>query len=818
MEHRSLNDGRFALSLVALAAACLMAGEARAFGLGRLAVQSTLGEPLKAEIEVTSLNADEASSLRLRVAAPETYRNAGIEYNPVLQGAQVSLQRRADGRPYLSVVSDRPVLEPFMDVILESTWASGRVVRNYTLLIDPPNLRQAAAASAPVTPVTPVVIAAAPPQAPRASAVAPAPRSAGVEPATPRPVQAVSEPRPRPAAAPAADQYAVRPGDSLSRIATRTQREGVSLDQMLVSLFRGNPSAFMDNNMNRLKAGSVLAVPSAEAARQLSPGQAHAEIVAQSNDFGAYRQRLAAGVSAAPPAESARQSGGKVQARVEERPLAATASPDKLTLSPGAAKPEAVAPPADPAKDTAARVAELKRNIAELERLQSAAASAVPATQASPAAPVVVAAASVAASVAPASAASQVAVASVPASAVAPTQAPASAAAARKPLPPVPAPAAEPNFLATLLDSPWLLPAGGVLLAILAGLGFYRLRRRTRTPSGETSFFDSHPAADSFFGAPGGQHIDTAEKPAAPALMEPPPSRSTPTGFSISQLDVIGEVDAVAEADVYLAYGRDLQAEEILKEALRSTPERMAIRTKLLEVYAKRRDTKGFELLAGQLYAMTRGDGEHWSKAQELGRQLDPENPLYAPGGKPELVSGPTSVEPLGASTMPLSVMPTPSAAASARLGLAEVKPLPMPNTVDLALDLDFDAPPPPPVAPPPAAAPASSARPRAMAAEPETHQPLEFDLGDLSLDLDAPLAAPAPASAKDAGGTNFADFSLDDGVAGGEAALSRKLDLAEEFIQIGDTDGARDLIEEVLAKATGALKIDAQALLDRLH
>ena len=97
--------------------------------------------------------------------------------------------------------------------------------------------------------------------------------------------------------------------------------------------------------------------------------------------------------------------------------------------------------------------------------------------------------------------------------------------------------------------------------------------------------------------------------------------------YSLSQLDAIGDVDPVAEADVYLAYGRDLQAEEILKEAMRSNPERLAIRTKLLEVYAKRRDTKGFELLATQLYALTRGEGEDWAKAQELGAQIDPEQP-----------------------------------------------------------------------------------------------------------------------------------------------------------------------------------------------
>ena len=132
--------------------------------------------------------------------------------------------------------------------------------------------------------------------------------------------------------------------------------------------------------------------------------------------------------------------------------------------------------------------------------------------------------------------------------------------------------------------------------------------------------------------------------------------------YSLSQLDAIGDVDPVAEADVYLAYGRDLQAEEILKEAMRSNPERLAIRTKLLEVYAKRRDIKGFELLATQLFALTRGEGDDWAKAQELGSQIDPDNAMYRVGGAPERpLDGGEVAEPLGASTLPQSVMPVPS-------------------------------------------------------------------------------------------------------------------------------------------------------------
>ena len=114
-----------------------------ALGLGRMAVQSALGENLRAEIDITSITPEEAASLRVRVAPPEAYRAAGVDYGAVLPGTVITLANRADGRPYLRVASDRVVQEPFVDVILELTWASGRLVREYTMLLDPPSTRTA---------------------------------------------------------------------------------------------------------------------------------------------------------------------------------------------------------------------------------------------------------------------------------------------------------------------------------------------------------------------------------------------------------------------------------------------------------------------------------------------------------------------------------------------------------------------------------------------------------------------------------------------------------------------------------------------------
>ena len=876
MKRNSTFAGRFALTGVAAAALCLVMPSAWALGLGRLQVQSALGEALRAEIDVTSLSPEEASSLKVRVAPPDAYRAAGVDYNAALPGTQVELRRRADGRPYLRITSDRGVVEPFIDVILEINWPTGRLVREYTLLLDPPAASRAAA-PAPVPAIAPSISAATPMPAERPAPVT-APRAADARPVpvpNARPVESARESTREPAVAKApatgADDYRVRPGDSLSRIATRTQRQGVSLDQMLVGLFRGNPQAFIDNNMNRLKSGVVLAVPSADSAKAVAAPEARQIIQAQSSDFGSYRQRLASGVPEARIEGSSRQASGKVQASVVDRQAGAAQAPDKLTLSKGGAAAKASAPEARISKETEkkaadVRVAELSKSVDELKKLAGASASAAAATAAAPAAsskvmtptvqvpvqvpvppvaavpkpPVASAPAAASAPVAaqtrpPVAAASTVVAVATPTAASAAVRAAsvatpvASAAAAAKPAssvgkPPVPATAADqPGILGSLLDdNPTALGLGGLALALLAGFGIYRFTKRARRESGETSFLESRLQPDSFFGASGGQRIDTRDAGGASSSMS----------YSLSQLDAIGDVDPVAEADVYLAYGRDLQAEEILKEAMRSSPDRMAIRTKLLEVYAKRRDTKGFELLATQLFALTRGEGEDWAKAQELGAQIDPENPLFQPGGVPVMAQrdGGELIEPLGATTMPQSVLPSPSqfgASVRGALGPGSGSTAPVDLDLDLDLGLTDDG-------PTTARDGLESRHPIAAATAHDDAMGLDFslpevpaapppapaldlmDLSDISLDLDMPDTFPLDA-APVAGGraSAFGDFEPRAAADSSDGdPLARKLELAEEFRQIGDTDGARDLLQEVLATATGAVKSRAQSML----
>lgn len=907
MKTETKRTGRLALKQIAAAAAMMAIigtmTPASALSLGRLSVQSALGETLKADIDVTSLTPDEAANLRVKVAPPDAYRIAGVDYNPVLPSTSVTLQRRADGTPFLRITSDRPVQEPFVDVILELSWSSGRLLREYTLLFDPPSTAKAPA------PTTPAAIAAAPAparasraepaQAPataaadaasRAEARRAAAASAAADAASKAAARRAAAPAPTPSPAPSSDsaqtaegsQYTVRPGDTLSGIATKLQVSGVSLDQMLVGLYQGNSQAFAGNNMNRLRAGAVLNVPSQDKLASIDERQARRTILAQSANFNAYRQRLASAVPEQTRApESSRKASGDVKAGVEVRTGTENQPKDALKIVPGApAKSAAAAADEKVIKDRANqeladRRAEAERNRIELEKVlaasgvkpgASAPGAVLPAPVVSAAsAPAVKASEAIAAVTAPPQVASEPLIAPPPASAPAVAASMPEAppvAASRPPLPMDPVTAEEPSLLDSLSENPLLLPGAGLILAILAGLGYYRLRGRGKDEAGVTSFLESRMQPDSFFGASGGQRVDTRDAAASGS----PSSMS----YSLSQIDAIGDVDPVAEADVYLAYGRDLQAEEILKEAMRANPERLAIRTKLLEVYAKRRDTKGYEMLAGELYGLTGGQGEDWLRAQELGRSIDPENPLYEPGGQPGAdLAGNLPREPLGASTMPQSVVPSPSRfGTAAGLGAAGVAGAAAAASVpDLDLDAIVDTPA-PSFAAPRVAAPAvdevdldislpapmddlpSVAGGYVSAADAsfvDSRQPdagpdsgsgmIDFELHDLP-DISEPTlsaAAATSASKVDFDGLSL-DFDLNptqspapdsivdeypvllDGTEDDGDPLARKVDLAKEFLDFGDKESARDMLQDVIEKTDSAeLKARAQSMLDGL-
>lgn len=890
--------------------------DAHALALGRITVQSALGEALRAEVDITEIDASEAATLRATIASPAAFKSAGVDFMPVLNGVQISMQRRADGRSFLRLTGSRPVTEPFVDLILEASWSSGRVARDYTMLFDPPGLRSNSAA-AQTLPTAPVIVRpAAVTPAPQpafaplpAPTVAPTPRVAAAPVNPPPPAQirpaAVAKP---PAVANAAaaglaggnTRITVRPGDSAGRIASQTKPASVSLDQMLVALLRGNPDAFIGGNVNRIKSGALLVIPAPETAAAVPAVEATQTITAQSVDFNAFRRKLAAGVPITTVASADRQASGKVQAKVEDR-APANAVPDKLTLSKGAiaGKPAAAAEEnilaERQAQQSSARVAELSKNISDLKKLGVASGAGdattarttpaitlpapaglnLPAASTPAASTPVVALPVVTAPQLPASAMAAASQSTVPnttsaaasaalatASGAAPTAAvlaasaatsvvtagssPSAVASPAKPVVAASVPAAA-GVAGQLFDNPLLLPGIALLIALLGGYAVYRYRQRREPGQVDSSFLESRLQPDSFFGASGGQRVDTKESNATGSSM----------AYSPSQLDAAGDVDPVAEADVYLAYGRDLQAEEILKEAMFTSPTRVAIHAKLMEIYAKRRDIKSFAMVATEALKLTRGEGPEWAYITEMGREVDPGNPMYQPGAQrlpKSSTNGPDTVAHTAASSAGFS---------SSTLSQAIEPQFVLPSSsVDFDLDLDFsmDEPKPLQAATPlvpikasletvKTAAPrpqldelsmdfvdsAGAFAPAAKApTQPGKDTPLAFDnirftdgafseelpvstapsksaaydnsvvefsMSDLSLDLDGPVTESPP---------NVDHTQLED-------PLETKFSLAEEFRSLGDPDGARALAEEVLLEATGPLKFKAQAFLNAL-
>jgi pilus assembly protein FimV len=838
----------------ATAVCCLWSSNAAALSLGRITVQSALGEPMRAEVEIPEINADEAASLKASVALPDAFRAAGLDYNPAMASLQVTLQRRNDGRAYIQISGDKAINDPFVDMILEARWASGRIVRDYTLLFDPPRARQAAPgvptpAQIATQPLAQRLTAPAPATAPPLAR--PAPASAPTESRKASPVQADEKP------GNGTRTVVVTRGETAGKIAASVKPASVSLDQMMVAMLRSNPSAFIGDNINRIKAGSVIDIPTEEQASATSAGEASRIIIAQSRDFNDFRRKLASGAPDIPVVAANRQVTGTVQAKVEEKKPVAT-TPDKLTLTKGAVQgksTEELLAAERSAKEAASRAAEIARNISELGQLKTTPNAAAPMAAASQAA------------AAPPVPEAKAAVASEP---LVPVSAPVVASAAPVPIAPKPVASAprpassvepsEPSMLDGLIEDP-LVPAGAIgLIALLAGLGVYRLRQRKNAAQVDSVFQESRSRPDSFFDASGGQNVNTNDNSATASSMM----------YSPSQLDAVDDVDPVAEADVYLAYGRDIQAEEILKDALLTNPGRLAIHHKLLEIYAKRRDTHAFESIARQAFKACNGDFPEWERICVLGLSIDPDNMLYQPGGESndsdESRSRQSELDdaklPLEDSAALAAVSPTDAQDGAVDLDLDldfsidnepgsainEMTPSKsMSEDVDMApesedLELDFetdngkferpDITPseanPNPVEfmlpdldinePSPATeAPKQQAETSSTETSPEPMPPLELAVPDKSSSDAGMLDFDLESLSLDLGDSSDSIVQADPEIDMHENPLVTKLALAEEFRAIGDDDGARALIDEVIAEATGDMKIEAQRALSRL-
>lgn len=839
MTHNNHNPsatwGLKAVAAAVLLSASFTAQDAYALSLGRALVQSNLGEPLRAEIEIPSITAQELNSLQVQVGSQEAFRAASMGYSPLLTSVALAVERAADGRYRIVLTSNRVVDEPFLDLVIEANWDSGRLTRTYTMLFDPPNLR--AATPAPLLPsgssvAVPVPARPAPP-APAAVRPAPAPAPSSVPSAAApaaRPVAPAAAPRPAPAQE-AARSVSVQRGDTAGAIALANRPAGVSLDQMLVAMLRGNPDAFIDNNVNRMKAGVVLDMPDEAAASQVSATEARQIIAAQSRDFNDYRRRLAGLAPLQQTPEAGRAATGTVQAEVADAREAAP-TPDRLTLSQGAVQSggEEARIAAERAQaEAGTRVAELSRNLEELNRL-SQTAPAVPADSAAPPAAAGPADAT-APGIAVPGAATPADAAAAPAPSAPSTEPPPPPAA--PPVPPVPAAAPAEDataFMRDLMANPLALPVGGGVLALLLVLALVRARRNRSAASRTQDADQNEPYADA---SEAGESVDTSQDAAGP------PSSMM---YSPSQLDAAGDVDPVAEADVYLAYGRDKQAEEILQDALRNQPTRLAVHMKLLEIYSNRKDPRAYAATAAEVVKLTSAVGADWEQAREWGMALDPTNPLYQPNDT--VVTMPPLEEP--ASTGGLPEIPLPESASSGLdfdlpetsppestapkasqdgydfdLDLTQGAPLaeeaqapkpaspgavtasPAPDTLAGGLDFDIDSTMTEDLAPEPQTAPPAGA---AALSRPAADMDFDLDLSEIAEPTpDIPATPTPPADAPVAKPLDFDGISLDldtppdlkDAVIE-EAGELPSTDFGSSTQDFGKADGGMDSLDDL--------------------
>ncbi len=598
-----------------------------AAGLGKLNVNSGLGEPLKAEIELLSVSPEELSTLSAVIASEEAYALQGIERPASHSTIKVEIAKSVSGAPVLKLRSLQPINDPYLDMLLQVDWASGRLLREYTVLLDPPGYTgesdnsavgtvqmpstQSESSSAPVA-STPGNVAEGKPGKPAKSSK--------------KPVSAAND----------AQEYVTQRGDTLAKIARNMKPDGVSLEQMLIGLYEVNPDAFSGKNINRLKTGQILRAPSQETLDAISQQQASKEVRIHTANWNEYRNKLAGMVAEAPMAEAETKtssSSGKIKAAEDQSALETAGSKDVVKLSAGdaekikddgslksleakvAALQEEVTAREKGLQEAQTRTTGLEKQIAEMQKLLAMKNGAMAemqkqaaeATQPKPveSAPV--------AEIKPAE--------QKPAEAPpAPEQKPEQAKPVAVPKPaPVPEPIPEESFLDTL-NLPLMGGAAG-LLALLGGAWVYlRNKRKKNLADFERGIMTSGGLkANTVFGNTSGSSVDTGDTSFLTDF-----SQSTNGGMIDTH-----DVDPIAEAEVYMAYGRDAQAEEILKDAIAKEPKRYELHLKLLEMYAASKNMSAFETVAGELYTTLGAQDPVWAKVAAIGAQLEPNNPLY---------------------------------------------------------------------------------------------------------------------------------------------------------------------------------------------
>ncbi len=923
-------------SLVLALALSVATSGAQALGLGDIDLKSALNQNFNADITLLSVEKGTLDDVRVALASPEAFEQAGVDRPYLLSKLYFKPERLEDGRAVIRVTSREPIREPFLNFVIEVNWPKGRLLREYTVLLDPPVTlqRKPAPVEAPVAAAEPApeVVPEAVPETTAEAVPETTPETAAVTaPATPAGEAtgiAMEE------GVVGGEYGPVKKGDSLWVIAEGSMHQGADINQMMFAIYRANPKAFFNNNINNLKAGQILRIPDREETMGISKREARDQYSEHLNAWMAEKQvaAVAATETEAKPETQPEVKPGTgatettagseaAEGTAAEKPQAQTPDAElKIATARPEGEGEAGAAEEAPTEEMVARlkqelliakedaesarleggelhsrVTELESQLADLQRLldlkseqlaqlQAGLSEAeqlpeeAPAEEAAPEAPAEEAAAAEATPTEEVPAeTTETEAAAVPEGEEVVLDIPAEGEAAMEPAPeagmateeaaappetepapaetvvepeqpvppvvaevqppePKPAPKPQPKpekktgLLGGLVDETTGIIAGvGFIVVLLLVMWLMRSRK-----SGQEEFEESILIEGGNEGL-----SDTALQDAEEVLGQTDET-SFLSDFSPSDIDALqdetGEVDPLAEADVYIAYGRYQQAEELLKQAIDREPGRHALKYKMFEIFYAVKDANGFVALAKELAGtpVQFSDSAAWEKVVSMGRELAPSHELFA-GGKPMPSEGPGDdvialEEELGVETtgFDLDAIATDTdeggAADTTADDLADL------DLDDIAASLDDDA---------EAEAPVGEASDFDLELDSAFTELEGGELDDIGLELAQGASEDEDEEGSDMldlGEEKVIDFPAEDMVAddlsldelggGMEAALhggddddevSTKLDLARAYLDMGDPEGASDIIDEVLAEGNADQKREAQQLRDQL-
>ncbi|HET7569394.1 MAG TPA: FimV/HubP family polar landmark protein [Gammaproteobacteria bacterium] len=804
-----------------------------ALGLGNIQLHSALGQKLDADIALVGVDSPSAAGLQVSLAGPAAFQRAKVERSGILQSLKFVVVNGADGY-HVHVTSSQPVREPFLTFIVSARWSSGQVLREYTVLLDPPNYAASSGAAAVQSPAAGTMQAA--PAAASTVAAAPAAQPAQMAPAT--------------TTSAAGSNYGpIQRGDTLWGIASNlTSGDPAEIDRMMIAIYRNNPHAFA-GNINRMRAGYVLEIPDAATVNAISRRDAIAAVKSAN-------QRYLAASPAPANVSSATASSAATPAAKSPTDVTAASPTAPAPAADTQAHLQLVAPSADAVQSAAAPGAD-SAQLAQLKQQLSAAQQ-----QASDAADRNAKLAGQVNDLKQQLAKTQ-RMLNVTNKQLAQLQQQARRQNTGKPaktvgLEGVIAHLTKPLFLAALLV---------VLVLIVAFIVIRKQRRKAAVAAGkEPVMIIDEPQADE---AEADSDLQTEEFAGAAAvpLDDDAAAESAESAADEAQ-------DPIAEADFHVDYGLYDQAAEIILKGIAAEPGRDELKLKLFRIYFAAGDAAGFSS-AAQEYASDWG-ADHpaeWEEVTTMGRQLVPEEPLFAAGFEQTL---PGSVD---------TEMPTEL---STELGTDTATELPgedeEPDEViadprDEALDFDFD------LGNSTSAADGGEAEPvaeetsgqPAAEAQPEFQNSFDvdtpaaagastdFDLSELEAELNPetgdagysgssltdtqtefedairelsefvdtnfpkePSGDSQPVELPTAGEQDFSPLetlaadddeseaeSFDDD--GGLDEMSTKLDLARAYMDMGDPEGARSILEEVIEEGAKQYQDQARELLDKV-